>query len=103
MNVHLHTIDQCQYYLYFQKKMERLMYDRLISYMLKHNILFEYQFGFQKGKSTHMALITLVDRITEALDNGDYVVGVFLDFSKAFDTVDHAILLDKCLFKASEL
>ena len=71
------------------------MYDRLISYMLKHNILFEYQFGFQKGKSTHMALITLVDRITEALDYGDYVVGVFLDFSKAFDTVDHAILLDK--------
>ena len=42
-----------------------------------------------------MALNTLVDRITEALDNGDYVVGVFLDFSKAFDTVDHAILLDK--------
>ena len=79
----------------FSKIMERLMYDRLISYMLKHNILFEYQFGFQKGKSTHMALITLVDRITEALDNGDYVVGVFLDFSKAFDTVDHAILLDK--------
>ena len=79
----------------FSKIMERLMYDRLISYMLKNNILFEYQFGFQKGKSTHMALITLVYRITEALDNGDYVVGVFLDFSKAFDTVDHAILLDK--------
>ena len=70
------------------------MYDRLISHMLKHNILFEYQFRFQKGKSTHMALIIPVDRITEALDNGDYVVGVFLDFSKAFDTVDHAILLD---------
>ena len=79
----------------FLKIMEILMYDRLISYMLKHNILFEYQFGFQKGKSTHMALITLLDRITEALGNGDYVVGVFIDFSKAFDTVDHAILLDK--------
>ena len=50
-----------------------------------------------------MALITLVDRITEALDNGDYVVGVFRDVSKAFDTVDHAILLDKCLFMGSEL
>ena len=71
------------------------MYDRLISYMLKNRILFEYQFGFQKGKLTHMALITLVDRINEALDNGDYVVGVFLDFSKTFDTVDHAILMDK--------
>ena len=62
---------------------------------LKHNNLFEYQFRSQKGKSTHMALITLVDRITEALANGDYVVGVFLDFSKVFDTVDLAILLDK--------
>ena len=87
----------------FSKIMERLMYDRLISYMPKHNILFEYQFGFQKGKSTPMALITLVDRITEALDNGDYVVGVFLDFSKAFDTVDHAIYWIKCLFMGSEL
>ena len=87
----------------FSKIMERLMYDRLISYTLKNHILFEYQFGFQKEKSTHMALITLVDRITEALDNGDCVVGVFLDFSKAFDTVDHAILLDKILFMASEL
>ena len=37
------------------------MYDRLISYIPKHKILFEYQFGFQKGKSTHMALITVVD------------------------------------------
>ena len=62
---------------------------------LKHNILFEYQFGFQKGKSTHMALITLADRMTEPLAKGDYVVDVFLDLSKVFDTVDHAILLDK--------
>ena len=75
--------------------MERLVYDRLMRYMLKHSFIFEFHFGFQKRKPTHMALITLVDRITEALENGDYVVGVFIDFSKAFDTVDHFILLDK--------
>ena len=42
-----------------------------------------------------MAVLTLVDKISEALNNGDYVIGVFLDFSKAFDTVDHDILLKK--------
>jgi hypothetical protein len=45
--------------------------------------------------NTHMALIVLTDRIASALDNGDHAIGVFLDFSKAFDTVDHAILLHK--------
>ena len=45
-----------------------------------------------------MALITLVDHISKALENGDNVIGIFLDFSKAFDTVDHAILLDKLDF-----
>ena len=42
-----------------------------------------------------MAFITLIDKISEALDNSDFVIGVFLDFSKAFDTVDHSILLKK--------
>ena len=88
----LPIINQGQRYLYFQKSWKD---DLLISYILKQKILFEYQFGFQKGKSTHMALITLVDKVTEALDNGDYVVGVFLDFSKAVGTVDHSIILDK--------
>ena len=57
--------------------------------------MYKYQFGFQKGTSTYMAVLTLVDKISEALNNGDYVIGVFLDFSKAFDAVDHDILLKK--------
>ena len=71
------------------------MYARLIGFINEHNLLYKYQFGFQKGKSTEMALIILLDKISEALDRGEYVIGVFLDFSKAFDTVDHTILLQK--------
>ena len=57
-----------------------------------NSILYENQFGFQKGKSTHFAIILLTDKITEALDRSECLIGVFLDFSKAFDTIDHDIL-----------
>ena len=82
----------------FSKLLERLMYNRLIDYINENQILYKYQFGFQKGKSTFMALIVLLDKISAALENGDFVIGVFLDFSKAFDTVDHNILLEKLDF-----
>ena len=77
------------------KVFERLMYNRLMNFLEKIEILYENQFGFRKDCSTHMALLTLVDKLIQALENGEYVVGVFLDFSKAFDTVDHSILLEK--------
>ena len=79
----------------FSKLLERLVYNRLISHINDNKLLYEYQFGFQKGKSTYLAIMMLVDKITEALDQGECVVGVFLDFSKAFDTVDHNILSQK--------
>ena len=79
----------------FSKLLERLMYNRLISFINENKLLYDYQFGFQKGKSTYMAMVMLIDKISDALDRGDCVIGVFLDFSKAFDTVDHKILLQK--------
>ena len=79
----------------FSKLIERLMYNRLIDFINTNRLLYKYQFGFQEGKSTCKALITLIDKISAALDNGEIVVGLFLDFSKAFDTVDHKILLNK--------
>ena len=71
------------------------MYNRLIEFINENSLLCEHQFGFRKGKSTSMALVTLIDKVTEALDKGEYIIGVFLDFSKAFDTVHHDVLLQK--------
>ena len=71
------------------------MYNRLFDYINANKLLYKYQFGFQKGRSTAMAMILLVDKISEAIEKGEVVLGVFLDFSKAFDTVDHKILMDK--------
>ena len=71
------------------------MYKIISNFIHKHNLLYEYQFGFKQHRSTNQALIVLLDKITAALDNGDIVLGMFLDFSKAFDTVDHRILLNK--------
>ena len=77
------------------KVFERIMYNRLVAYLNEYKILFSYQFGFRKLHSTYMALMTLMDKLTKYLDYDEYVIGFFLDFSKDFDTVDHAILLQK--------
>ena len=60
--------------------------------------MYEYQFGFQEGKSTCVASIILIDKISAALDSGEIVVGLFVDFSKAFDIIHHEILLNKSCY-----
>lgn len=79
----------------FSKVLERIMYNRIVKFINKHKLLYKYQFGFRKDHSTYMALIILIDKITAALDNGDFTITVLIDFRKAFDTVDHSILLNK--------
>ena len=71
------------------------MYNRIIEIINESDVIYNLQFGFRNNHSTAMALTLLNDKISKALYDGEYVLGVFLDFSKAFDTVNHDILLHK--------
>ena len=71
------------------------MYNRLHNFLTEHNILSMNQFGVRKNYSTFLALMNLVDNISKNIDEGNYSIALFLDFSKPFDTIDHTILLDK--------
>ena len=71
------------------------MYRKLLSFINRHKLLYSFQFGFRRGNSPDLALLCLVDRISNALENGEYVLGLFLDFCMAFDIVNHDILFTK--------
>ena len=77
------------------KLFERAVADRLVAFLDKHNVLSSSQYGFQKHKSTEHALINLTEFIYASINNRKHAVAIFLDFRKAFDTVNHSILLDK--------
>ena len=71
------------------------MYNRLLNFLDKCKIINKNQFGFRNNHSTYLALLIMLENVRNALDNGECAIGVFLDFQKAFDTIDHDILLNK--------
>ena len=77
------------------KIFEKLVYARLYSFLNLHNCIYELQFGFRAKHSTNHALFSLTEMIREALDSSNFACGIFIDLQKAFDTVDHQILLKK--------
>ena len=77
------------------KIFEKLVYSRLYSFLEIHDCIYELQFGFRARHSTQHALASLTELVKIALDEGSFACGIFVDFAKAFDTVDHSILLKK--------
>ena len=80
---------------YHRIVLERLIYEQLYAFLEKHNIIYKCQYGFRKGFSTELAILEITDSFNMAIDNKQITCGIFLDFSKAFDTVNHNILLSK--------
>ena len=70
------------------------MYKRLYIFLNKNNVIYNLQFGFRQKHSRSHALINITEDIGKALDDGNIGCGVFVDLQKAFDTVDHQILLE---------
>ena len=77
------------------KIIEKLVHKRLTRFLNKNAILYEKQFGFRNNHSTTHALLEITEKIKQACDAGQFACGVFLDLQKAFDTVNHTILLRK--------
>ena len=77
------------------KILEKLMYVQVISFLNQQNFCNNFQFGLRKNHSTSHACSLMLEEIVHAFEDKRYVLGIFLDLSKAFDTLGHQILLDK--------
>ena len=79
----------------FSKILEKIYYSRLDKFISNHDILSNSQYGFRQIMSTNLALLELVEELTLSIDKKNETIGVFIDLKKAFDTIDHGILLKK--------
>ena len=77
------------------KLMEKLMHKRVYTFLEQQNCFYNAQFGFRLSLSTNNALMSITENIQSQLDQNKFCAGVFVDLKKAFDTVDHEILLKK--------
>ena len=79
----------------FSKILEKIIYSRTVSFLKNNNIFSNLQFGFREKHNTVHALLSFIEKVAHAIDKSSHTIGIFLDFSKAFDTINHDILLYK--------
>ena len=77
------------------KVFERVIFEQINSYLNTHNLYYHSQYGFRQKHSTELAATELIDRVIQELDKGNTPISIYLDLSKAFDTIDHTILIHK--------
>ena len=77
------------------KILERIVFDQLCDYLQEHSLLTPHQSGFRPGHSTQDVLIKTMDDWHKELDSDHIVLALFVDLSKAFNTIDHKLLLEK--------
>ena len=77
------------------KILEKMVHTNLINHLEINDLLYKHQYGFLKGKSTEQNLLHVVNFISNALNSGNFCIGIFLDLKKAFDVCSHSILLKK--------
>ena len=77
----------------FLKILERIMYNRIYKQLKSDDLLFDKEFEFQLNNSTENAILQLVNDISSSFERVEYILGIFIDLPKAFDTVDHEILI----------
>ena len=75
--------------------MKKLMYKRLLNFLEQNKVLHNYQFGYRKNHSTSLAVMEVLDYIHQNSDNHEITFGIYIDLQKAFDIIDHSVLL-KC-------
>ena len=90
---HFLIIDQ--YHCFHLSPKSLKMYQQTYSYLQTNNLLYSSQYGFRSGHSTELAGLEIVDQIIQGLDKNEIPINIYLDLSKAFDTLDHSILLQK--------
>lgn len=79
----------------FGKIFEKIMSNKILDFLESENFFFKYQFGFRKNHSTNMAILSILNYVTESINNGKYAVLITLDIKKCFDVISHDILLSK--------
>ena len=83
------------FFFFFSKIFERIIHKRLRHFLTRNSLLHSSQFGFRKNFSSYMAVLEAYNNIVSHLDKGEHTAGIFLDLSKAFDTISHDILVTK--------